>query len=241
MGIIVFNNISSRDIGIEVETFPSYSSPEKEYTVSHVVGRNGDIVVDTKTYKNVPRTYSISVATYDKIEFYKKMNQVMEWLHSASGYARLEDSYESEFYRYAYFNRATVLNNILNGAGKADIEFTCKPQRYYKSGEIPILFTTSGQIQNEFINPAYPLLNIVTDNTYGNVTIGSHSFAINAESGTHITVDCELQDAYDGTVNKNNCIVLNGGEFPSIDPGLNDITFSGGIQSVEVIPRWWTV
>ena len=55
------------------------------------------------------------------------------------------------------------------------------------------------------------------------------------------TVDCELQNAYREGYNMNNLMILNGEEFPKIDPGIHAITFNGGVQSVEVIPRWWTV
>ena len=255
MGIIVFNNKSSKDVGLEVETFPEYIAPERIYDVIHVPGRNGDVVIDTGTYGNVPRTYEVSIATYDYASYSQKMSQVVEWLHSASGYARLEDSYDEDFYRLAYYNEQVDIQNLFNEAGKATINFVCKPQRYYKSGEIPIVFTNTGKILNETIHPAYPLLNIAITNTLpaggsdivGEVYIGSHAFSIkydtNRQSGaTYImTVDCELQNAYNSVENMNDLIVLNGDDMPTIDPGEQEISFEGSITSVEVIPRWWTV
>lgn len=256
MGIIVFNNKSSKDIGLEVETFPEYIAPERIYDVVHVPGRNGDVVIDTGTYGNVPRTYEVSMATRDQVTYSQKMSQVAEWLHSASGYARLEDSYDEDFYRYAYYNEQLSMENLFNEAGKATLNFICKPQRYYKSGEVPILLTATGIIQNRTINPAFPLLNITTNNTIqdptditekvGSVTIGNNTFYIkHDQSYTNplmtFTMDCELQGAYRGVFNMNNLIILNGEEFPRIDPGSCTIDFDGGVQSVEVIPRWWTV
>ena len=101
MGVITFNNITSSSLGIEVETFPNYEVPEKEYQITHVPGRNGDLVVDTKTFQNVPRPYEVSVATRNGETFTQKMNAIAEWLHSASGYDRLEDTYEPDYYRMA--------------------------------------------------------------------------------------------------------------------------------------------
>jgi len=240
MGIVMFNGRSSRDIGLEVETFPNYIAPEKIYDIVHVPGRNGDLVIDTKTYKNVPREYKVSIATYNRTSYSTKMSQVAEWLYSASGYARLEDSYDEDFYRLAYYNNETNIDNLFNEAGKATLKFICKPQRYFKSGEIPILFESAGAIQNETINEAFPILNIVTDNTEGTISIGNYSFEILEGSGTHIIMDCELQDAWYEAENKNNFIVLNG-DYPRIEPGRQVISFTGGVVSVEVIPRWWTV
>lgn len=240
MGNVTFNNISSTSLGVEIETFPDYVAPQKIYEVTHIPGRNGDLVMDTKTYANVTREYAISIATYDRIAFSEKMAKVVEWLHSASGYARLEDSYDSLVYRKAYFKDELGINNIFDSAGRATIKFICKPQRYLKTGETPITFTTAGTIQNQTINDAFPLLNIVTDDTEGTVSIGNYSFEILAGSGTHITMDCELQDAWYEAENKNNFIVLNG-EYPRIAPGTQTISFTGGVQSVEVTPRWWIV
>lgn len=256
MGIIVFNNKSSKDIGLEVETFPEYIAPERIYDVIHVPGRNGDVVIDTGTYSNVPRTYRVSIATRNQVSYSQKMSQVAEWLHSASGYARLEDSYDEDFYRYAYYNESVSIENLFNEAGRATINFVCKPQRYFKSGEVPILYEDPGMIQNPTINPSSPLLNIVTNNAVqdpsdanqivGSVSIGSYTFSIKYDEKyvgplMRFTVDCELQNAYRDLINMNHLMVLNGEDFPQIDPGDQLISFNGGVQSVEVIPRWWIV
>lgn len=240
MGIVMFNGRSSKDIGLEVETFPTYVAPKKVYEVTRIPGRNGDLVIDTGTYENVPREYKVSIATYNKTTYSTKMSQVAEWLYSASGYARLEDSYDEEFYRFAYYNNETSFENLFDEAGRATLKFTCKPQRYYKSGEIPINFTAAGKIQNGTIETAFPRLKVITDNTEGTISIGNYSFEILEGAGTTINIDCELQDAWYEAENKNNFIVLDG-DYPRIDPGVQVISFTGGVQSVEVTPRWWTV
>ena len=170
------------------------------------------------------------------------INQVAEWLHSASGYARLEDTYEPDYYRMAYYAESVSIENLFNEAGKATLNFICKPQRYLKSGETPVSFTEEGTIQNGTRFASSPVLKVITDNTQGSISIGNHTIAIKAGAGTDpITIDCELQDAWSGTTNKNPFIILTDGEFPVIDPGTQTITFDGGVQSVEVTPRWWTV
>ena len=241
MGVITFNGVTSSSLGVEVETFPDYVAPQKDYEVIHIPGRNGDIIIDSGTYQNVSLNYKISVATYNRTSFTTKMNNVVEWLHSSSGYARLEDSYNSDFYRMAYFPGDVNIENLFDEAGRAEITFVAKPQRYYKSGETGITYTTSGTINNQTNHIALPILNIVTNNTESTIHVGSYAFTIEAGSGTNITVDCELQNAYYNGENKNNFIVLNGEELPKIEPGTQNISFSGGVQSVEVIPRWWTV
>lgn len=240
MGVIAFNGVSSADVGIEVEKFPSYDIPEKEYDIIHVPGRNGDIVIDTGTYKNVSRIYEVSIATRG-IAFHRKMGRVAQWLYSASGYARLEDSYEPDSYRLAIYNKKVSIENLFNEAGKAKLEFNCKPQRFLKSGDIPTTITTSSILYNNTPFDALPLINVVTDDTAGELVVGDVVLSIAANAGTNLTINSELQDVYSGTANKNSYVTLNSGIFPKLVPGNNTISFTGGIQSVTIYPKWWTI
>lgn len=242
MGVIIFNNISSSDLGLEVETFPAYEVPEKEYDVVHVPGRNGDLLIDNGTFSNVPRQYKVSVAALST-PFYKKMNEVVEWLHSASGYSRLEDSYEPDYYRMACYRESNSIENIFNQAGRGTINFDCRPQRYLKIGDVAVEFTSSGTITNPTVFPSKPIIKVYSSNSqFGTVRIGGYSFVLKPSSGsTSIEVDSEIQDVYDGYKNMNSAIVLNGGEFPKLMPGGNNIEFTANIQKVEVIPKWWTI
>ena len=52
-------------------------------------------------------------------------------------------------------------------------------------------------------------------------------------------IDCELEDAYKDSVNKNGCLILSGGEFPVLQPGTTGIIFGAGVTKIELIPRWW--
>jgi phage-related protein len=245
MGVIMFGGVSSRDVGIEVETFPTYDIPEREFEVFHVPGRNGDIIIDSGTYKNIDRTYEISIATYNT-SYHQKMAAVARWLCSSPGYYRLEDSYEPDFFRYAYYKDPLNIENIFNEAGKATITFVCKPQKYLKSGEFPIVFDTNGKMKNPTNQIALPLIEVTTDNTDGAVTISdgdySCTFRTIANKGTNFILDCELQDVYWQQTGKNDCISFTSGYFPALQANATmNITLSGGVQEVKITPRWWTV
>lgn len=139
MGEIIFNGISSKEYDIQVEHPPGYQTPERDCDIIHVPGRNGDIVINKGSYKNVERSYEIAVGSLEKY-FVDLVNPVSEWLHSGIGYCRLEDSYEPEYYRSAMFNEAIDIENIQFHGGRTTITFDCKPQRFFKSGDEPIIF-----------------------------------------------------------------------------------------------------
>ncbi|MBP5597459.1 MAG: hypothetical protein J6Y02_18950 [Pseudobutyrivibrio sp.] len=61
MGMIKFNGASSKDFGVEVETFPNYVAPQKEYEAIHIPGRNGDLLIDSGTYSNVEKRYKVNM------------------------------------------------------------------------------------------------------------------------------------------------------------------------------------
>ena len=239
MGVIIFNGIPSTNYGIHVETPPVYATPERDYEVVHIPGRNGDLVIDNGSYKNVTRKYSISVGEIDG-NFTTLAAGVSEWLHSASGYARLEDSYESNYFRLAYYVADAEMENLFHQAGKMLIEFNCKPARFLKAGERAVPFTTDGSISNPTFQKSFPKLTVVVSGS-GTLTIGDQTITISGlTNSTRMVIDSELQDVYEeGSLTNLNSKVSFSDGFPLLSPGVNTITFTGSITSVEVIPRWW--
>ena len=236
MGIVIFNGISSNDLHIQVQTEPDYDFPEKDYEVTHVPGRNGDIVIDQGSWQNVSRKYNLAMDA-GKISYTEVASKIVQWLHSASGYARLEDSYEPDFYRMAMYKDSGSISNIYNKAGQIEIEFTCKPQRYFKSGEIADIFTTSTEYRNPTDFPAKPLIKIHGSGS-GTVKIGAYTVTIN-DILDGMVVDSEQQDTYKDQTNCNSKVYIT--EYPKLIAGNNAISISGGVTSIEIIPRWWTL
>lgn len=115
--------------------------------MTHIPGRNGDVYIDKGSYQNTTRSYDIAVGDSDR-SFISMANMVSEWLHSASGYSRLEDSYEPEYYRMAVYKEENNIQNILDHAGRTTIQFDCKPQRFLKLGDIEIYVTTEIVLRN---------------------------------------------------------------------------------------------
>jgi phage-related protein len=72
----------------------------------------------------------------------------------------------------------------------------------------------------------------------GTLTAGGRTVQLKSLDGW-LTLDCDLQNAYKGTQNKNNTIFAP--EFPVLPPGESAVTWTGGVTRVEIIPRWWTL
>ena len=234
MGMIIFNNKSSPDCHIQVAHPPGYAYPERDYTITHIPGRNGDIIQDNGCYKNVERTYEVSFDALNE-DFATYANAVSAWLHSTTGYARLEDSYEPNYYRMATYQESNIFENLYNQAGTATIVFECKPQRFLKTGDNTITIQNSLTIMNPTGFEAYPLFKVT--GTSGVLTVNGKQITLSSIDG-YTMLDCELQDAYKETINKNSTV---SGTFPVLKPGTNTISWTGGISSVTMKPRWWTI
>ena len=236
MGIVMFNGTSSQDLHALVQTAPDYEFPEKDYSVTHVEGRNGDIVIDTGSWQNVTRTYNLAIDTR-KISYAEVASKLVQWLHSASGYARLEDSYEPDFYRMAMYKDSGSITNLYSKAGQIEVKFDCKPQRYFKSGEVSDIFTSNMEYRNPTDFPSKPKI-VIHGSGSGTVKIGSYEVIIHSITDGMI-IDCELQDTYFGNTNCNGQVTIK--EYPKLIAGNNMIPMSGGVTSSEITPRWWTL
>lgn len=234
--MIVWAGKSSDDLHVVVERYPSQPRPQQRYEVQTVPGRNGALLLAENAYQNYTQPYDVYISA-ERIGLPRAARAVAMWLCAPTGYQRLEDSYEPDVFRLAYISNAQEISNILNRFGRATLEFNCKPQRWLKEGEQTVTLTQSGAV---LYNPGMEALPLIT--VYGagpaTLTAGGRTVQINSIDGS-LTLDSDLQDAYKGIENKNNTI--SAPEFPVLPPGESAVAWTGGIERVEVIPRWWVL
>lgn len=253
-GYVTFNGLPSYNYGILVEHPPGYRIAERDYEYIHVPGRNGDLIIDKGSYKNVNRDYDIAFGS--EVQDYQDMAmRVSEWLHSASGYAMLYDTYEPDFARHASFVDEGDFENILAHAGRASISFNCKPQRYFITGLREQVVTGSGASiewtgTNPTTKPSLPHMDIRGSAELGTVQVyinGSLSMTI-SNSPNRIIIDSDIQDVYSGShISLNNNTILASSKFPTLVNRSSGTAYiritctTGTITRLGVIPRWWTL
>ena len=236
MGVITFNGRRSDDYGIVVEHPPKYVAAEQNFSKLSIPGRNGQLFFSmNKTYGNVDREYEISFYNgEEKMEVLA--HRASSFLHSANGYARLEDTYDPTVFMQALYVEEFDVENILFYAGRATVRFNCKPQRFLKSGETEIEVTGNMTITNPTFYPSLPKLRIYG---VGTVTIGSQTITVGEHSYPYIDIDTETMNAqYDGN-NCNSLITYNTTDQIKLQSGSNGIALGDGITMVKVTPMWW--
>ena len=233
--MIWFAGKSSDDVGVVVEYSPNPTRPLKKYEIVSVAGRNGDLLIEQDAYENYVQAYDVYVRA-DRNRLHYSASAVAEWLYAPRGYQRLEDSYDLDHYRLAYYVGALDIEGVLNTFGRATLEFNCKPQRYLKSGEAALpAITAAASLVNPTGFAAKPLITVYGSGT-GSLAIGNYTVDFTGIN-SYVTLDCETQNAYKGNTNRNLYISTN--KFPQLDAGETEISFTGGITSIVIVPRWW--
>lgn len=131
-GWFIYNGFDTRSLGLAVMPGDIDCAPARNFLVHAHGGANGDFVVDTGRFDNVPRTYTIMIrgnfrATYDAL---------CNALLPMKGYQRLTDMWAPDEYFMAYLSgplEPTVSPD--EDRGTVLVSFTRQPQRWLLSGE----------------------------------------------------------------------------------------------------------
>lgn len=237
LGIFTYNGKSSKDFDIIVEKLPSLSRPTRKYNVYQVPGRNGDIIEQYNAFENITITYEVWFANNDIDIMNAQMlaREISAWLYNSNGYCRLEDDFEPDIYRLAYYVGDLDIENMLTKYGSAKISFVCRPERYYKDGEY--IVNNPAILVNNTAFEAKPLIKVTGS---GNVsfTIQGQTVQIN-NLVDYVYIDCDKQDCYRLlSENKNSLMV---GDFPVLKVGTNNISKSNNITNLDITPNYWTL
>lgn len=236
-GLIVWGGEPSSDYGMVIGEAPAFDKPIRRTEVFNVPGRNGSVLFQDGSFDDVIRTYKVWVGE-NKNNLSDRVNALTAWLYSKKGYTRLEDNFEPDVYRLAYFSGANNVSNDLMQYGETEISFTCRPERFYKNAENPIAVSNGDKLVNTTKFASKPLIYI---EAAGTVVLSINGVSITATVTDYLYIDCERMNAYRLTSeNKNDKI---SGAFPNIVPGTNGVGISvtGTLTKVEVTPRYFTV
>lgn len=215
----------------------TFGSPERDIESIPIPGRNGELTIDNGRYKNVTVEYSGWIAEDFEANILKARQLLC---YGNGGYYRLEDDYHPDEFRMARFVGPLEVQGIASSgdylAAALSIKFDCMPHRFLKSGEEVITLTAASG--TNVINPtSMPALPLITVHGSGEGTI-IHNLSTEITVGNidgSVTMDSEIMRAYKGNVPKDDTV----SDFLVFDRRTNYIQFSGGITSIEIIPRWW--
>lgn len=227
----VLGDVSSQHVGIALQGAPRFSAPQPRVDVVSVPGRNGDLVFHDGSYENVECEIDCFVLHH---QVYDALAAVNGWVN-AQRYQKLSFDGDPNAYRLARTVNGAEVAARLRLLNPFTIKLDCKPQRFLVSGDTPVTFAASGVLDNPGVG-GLPLIRVY--GTSGTVRINDALITINTIDD-YIDIDCDLQDAYKGTLNKNSSISCD--DFPALAAGRNRVIINGDITRVQITPRWYTL
>ena len=223
-----WNGVRCTAYGIHVTEQPSLIRPSERVTFTNVPGRPGSLT--TLEADDVYDDFILPVEC--TVADMHRLSEICAWLKGAGILtlaARPGGFYHARVANQIEFTK--VLRNHENRTFTAT--FRCKPF-WYAADVQPITLTASGTfITNPGSVYSEPVITVYGS---GDITlmVGMTITELSGISGS-ITLDTPLMEAYSGVTSMNGNM---SGDFPTLLPGQNAVSWSGNVSKVEIQPNW---
>lgn len=222
------DGISLSDYQCFYDSSDLWRKPERMTDAFSVPGRNGDLFISQGKYSNITRSFNCHIR-----ENWNANYSALIGLLSQEGYLRIETTEEPDVYMMgAFLDEIEPEMWQFNRRGTFTLSFNFQPQKWLKSGENAIYIDSSATLLNPTQFEAKPLIKVT-----GTGTITINDSVLTLATNTSATyIDCDIQDAYEGTINRNSDLTVTNG-FPVLKTGENTVSVNG--CTIDIIPRWW--
>ncbi len=222
-----WNGRRCTEYGIHVTEQPPVTIPTERATFTNVPGRSGSLTTleGDDVYDDLLLTASCFIADPARIP------AIAAWLRG-SGQVTFANR-QGGFYHARIVNQIPFEKILRGNPHRAfAVNFRCKPF-WYQAGVEPITLTASGTF---ITNPGSVFSEpVITVYGSGEVTLMVGMTITELEITDSITLDTPLMEAYSGSTSMNNCM---SGDFPTLLPGQNAVSWTGNVSRVVIQPNW---
>ncbi|MVX62235.1 phage tail protein [Clostridium chromiireducens] len=235
LSIIYNNKDSNKDYNLYLEEVPNFPVANAQYETIDIPGRDGSVNIFDKYPDLVIPIKFVFISGRD---FLTRKNSITQWLNSKANFPLYYSEDKSMFYnvkKIALSDFTTEGNKIRRVAAN----FTIESYMYLNEGnEIREINSPTKIYNGRATHISLPYLKI-----YG-------SGDINLNINNRVTQFKNISDFIEIDSKKPNCyktindIITNSNDsmfssiFPYLDPGENEISWSGNLSKIEIIPRW---
>lgn len=219
-----------------IASTPNIIRPTRKMNVTPIPGSSREVVDMDDAWECYDQPYTLFVGDGSIDSVQQPLRNVARVLYK-DGWQELIDDFEPNYFRLAYYQGPFDVENRKTRVGKFDVSFRCRPERYLTSGKTPVVVVSGGKINNPTSFNAKPLIHI-TGSGSGTVSIAGQEMSFTGLVD-YLNIDCDTMDVY--RLSSENRNSLMSGVFPVLFEGENTITFSGGISSVTITPRFWVI
>lgn len=219
----IFKGTNSRELGLFMERCPEKISPKRRDETFTVPGRHGNLTTTDGAFESYIRSAEFILKDEKKIDEICAHFKDSGWLIFSSEPDR---KYKARIANQIEFS------HIIRHFKRFVVEFEIQPFSY-DVFEQKITKTAPFSLFNIGTFEAEPIITLFGN---GNITlyVNNKSIYLKEIAGS-ITIDSEMQNAYNGTTSMNNKMR---GEFPNLSLGENYITWLGNVTRLEIRPNW---
>lgn len=235
MSDILWRGVWGSSAGVVVEHRPTRVIPERVYETVNVPGRDGAVIFDQGRYADVDVTYQVYMRG-DGTQH--RVTQLARWL-GKPGTGILRDTFDPTYFRRGYVSDPAKVTDAYGRFFRTSVTWTCQPQRWLVIGNVAQSVENGATISNPTAFPARPLVRVTGSGT-GKLALGTYQVELADIPATGLTIDSEQREVYGASLTNLNSHATMPDGFPLLE-GDSVVGWSGGITSVEVTPRWWTL
>jgi len=219
----IFNNIDSRDMGVIVNKLPSITKSEKNIDKVEIQGRDGFLTLDYNTYKGTIKSVECTLDNGN-------IDNICTWL-DGSGEVIFSNE-DDKVYKTVITNQIS-LSKIIPILHTFLIQFDCQPHKYSTNKNTIDLNTTPVTLFNFGTATSKPVIKVYGS---GNIELLINNSTINLTNIVeNVTINCDIMDCYKGDMLMNNDM---SGDFPTLQVGINTISWTGSVSKIEITPNW---
>lgn len=221
-----FKGIDSRQMGVIVTKMPATVRPKRRMESIKIAGRNGSLHTDEGTYDSYDRTMECALKRREKLD------EVAAWL---VGSGEMIFSTEPDKVYQVMISNQVSISQMMRMFQKFMVTMDTQPFKYSVNAFNDVLeLTTPTKIKGKGSVYAEPIITV-----YGSgditLTINKKDFLLHSVDGS-ITIDSEMMEVFKGNTNQNS--KYGAVEFPRLEVGENEISWTGNVEKVEIHPKW---
>ena len=226
-----FKGIESTDMGVWVARLPDIPLAEARGKAVEIPGRDGALWQDDGAFRDIALRVDIEV------DWDAELDEITAWLTGAGDLtlSTLEDyRYEARVVKGFDLKRGVYAR----GWYRATVEFSCKPFRYQLGRPLMTPITQPGSFRGRGTWFARPVITVYGSGDV-NLLLNGDAVLLDGVDG-HITLDCEAMMAFRDGVNVSPQVTILSDDdaWPRLNPGDNQINWTGSVSRVVIQPNW---